>query len=131
MCKLLQTWWEPQRTESRIPLSQHPTQLMSQSKQRKRMRCEYRNHWTRKPLILEYLHKQSHLHRHFTSVTTSSAQFAIVSIPPWPHHVIIRQTQSLGVPAATCNVYHPVTLQSLHLYTCTGNAHIIHYILDY
>ena len=56
-----------------------------------------------------------YLHGHLAAVTASSAQLAVVPIPPGPDSVVIREAEGLGVPAATGNVYHAVALQRLHL----------------
>jgi len=56
-----------------------------------------------------------YLHGDFTAVAAPPAQFAVVPVPPGPDHVVVCETQSLSVSAATGNIDHPVTLQSVNL----------------
>lgn len=56
-----------------------------------------------------------YFHGDFTAIAASSAQFAVVPVSPGPDHVIICQTQCLGITAATGYINDSVTLQGIHL----------------
>lgn len=59
--------------------------------------------------------QEKYLHGHLAAITASSAQLAVVPIPPGPDSVVIREAEGLGVSTATGNVDHTVALQRLHL----------------
>lgn len=65
------------------------------------------------------MHSNAHLHGHLAAVAAPTPQFAVVTVPPGPHHVIISQAQRLGIAAAARHVDDAVALQSIHLETHT------------